>query len=143
MDKYQIINDKGNGIYEVVKETSKIHYYVNENTGTVVAVMRDCRFDAEIAIRRMFPYPIGPIGSRGSLLLKDTYRGKATCLKGDIFDLEKGMIIARRNMLKKYYRAKIKAYRKFYTDMRSFMVSFDSELDAVLDIEYKLTEKID
>ena len=138
MDKYQIINDKGNGIYEVVKETSKIHYYVNENTGTVVAVMRDCRFDAAKSI--MFPYGINLVGL---LWLKDTYRGKATCLKGDIFDLEKGMIIARRNMLKKYYRAKIKVYRKLYTDMRSFMASFGSELDAVLDIEYKLTEKID
>lgn len=110
MTEYNIINDNGEGIYEVVSEKSDIHYYINEPKKTVVAVMRNCQ---DNFYSKLFEI-IDPITGGGWLTtkslimstangLKETYKGKAKCIGGDSFDLSTGMRIAREHMLEKYY----------------------------------------
>lgn len=102
MDKITIVNDNGDGIYEVICDNSQIRYYVNEKKKTVAAVMYNCRKQAhkevcEIFGRLKFWRCI-------NVVIKDTYRGKSHCIGTDKFDLETGMRIAREHMLAKYYR---------------------------------------
>ena len=97
--KYEIVNDNGEGIYEIIPENSYIKYYVNERKKTVVAVMNDCK---KQVLNEVFK-SIGYLTPAALDLLKDTYRGKSKCIGDDVFDPIKGMQIAREHMLAKYY----------------------------------------
>ena len=114
MNKYEIVNDQGNGIYEVQAEGSDIHYYVNEPKGTVVAVMDNCRRKAVYELGKKIDKYIGTTWDFDVVFdlpqLKDTYKGKARCIGGDTFNLEIGMKNAREHMLAKYYEDYCIAY---------------------------------
>ena len=124
MSEYKIINDNGNGVYEVEFENSNIHYYVNENKKTVAAVMRECRTRAErefiktIIFITEFGFYYPELLKKFSENMKETYRGKAHCIGGDEFNLKTGMKIAREHMLadyyKDYYCAHVIASQSFY-----------------------------
>lgn len=107
--KYKVINDNGEGVYEIVCDKSNIHYYVNENKKTVAAVMRDSRREFRNEMSKLidktlgFLWEVDHIYSCGLSCIKDTYRGKAHCIKNDEFNVEVGMKIAREHMLANYY----------------------------------------
>ena len=124
MSEYKIINDNGNGVYEVEFENSNIHYYVNENKKTVAAVMRECRPRATREFIKIiesvtdFRFYVPELLKKFSENMKETYRGKAHCIGGDEFNLKTGMKIAREHMLADYYkdycRANIDASEGFH-----------------------------
>lgn len=119
MGKYTIINDNGEGIYEVVMEKSSIKYYVNEPKNTVVAAMSHCdrQFKHEMVrfLDEMLPTDCATcFGCYNLPSIKDTYKGKAHCIGNDKFDLETGMRIARENMLAQYYYDYAKAALSVY-----------------------------
>ena len=110
-NKYTIVNDNGNGVYEIEAKNSNIHYYVNENKKTVAAVMRNCkgqvRGELNILFEKYVPIDIWFASDFATCeikkFVKNTYKGKAHCIKDDKFDLETGMKIAREHMLADYY----------------------------------------
>ena len=119
MGKYKIINDNGEGVYEVVMEKSSIKYYVNEPKNTVVAVMGKCdrQFKYEMIrfLDEMLPTDCATcFGCYNLPSIRDTYKGKAHCIGSDKFDLETGMRIARENMLAQYYYDYAKAALSVY-----------------------------
>lgn len=119
MAKYNIVNDNGEGIYEVKLDKSLIHYYVNEPKKTVVAVMDYCDHQFEQEIIRFLDEIIPSncatcLGCYNLPQMKKTYRGKAHCIGGDKFDLETGMRVARENMLVNYYADYAKAAIQIY-----------------------------
>jgi hypothetical protein len=108
-DKYEIVNCKEQGIYEVVCKGSKIHYYVNEHKGVVVAVMEDARQEF---LNEMYylidktlnlTYYEDDLFNNAQNYIKTIYKGKAQCMEQDDFSLEKGMEVARTHMLADYY----------------------------------------
>ena len=114
--KYKIVNNNGDGVYEVICPKSNIHYYVNEQKRTVAAVMDNARQELINELRS--------INSKFNILywfhkefinlidtnMKSTYKGKSYCQPEDKFNLELGMKIAREHMLAKYYVDKAIAY---------------------------------
>lgn len=110
-NKYTIVNDNGNGVYEIEAKNSNIHYYVNENKKTVAAVMRNNKMQVRIELNTLLE-KYTPIDSffisdfvnyEIKKYIKNVYKGKAHCIKDDKFDLETGMKIAREHMLADYY----------------------------------------
>ena len=109
-NKYSIVNDNGEGVYEVAAKNSNIHYYVNEPKKTVAAVMRKSRFqvysELESLVDKVYPSDWGLeyiFECEVFKYMKNTYKGKAHCVKNDHFDLETGMAVARAHMLAEFY----------------------------------------
>lgn len=105
---------------ESKKNVSKINYFVNEEKRTVVAMMNDCADDVLTDMKIDIFHP-----AAGSLIISNTFRGKAVCDKDDIWDIEKGKEIARSKMLAKYYRAKENVIRKYITQMNEYLEPFE------------------
>ena len=111
LNKYSIVNDNGEGVYEVNTKNSNIHYYVNENKKTVAAVMKNCkgqvRRELHCLVDKIYPSDWGEadlvFDCEIERYMKNTYKGKAHCIKDDIFDLETGMAVARAHMLAEFY----------------------------------------
>jgi hypothetical protein len=109
-NKYTIVNDNGNGIYEIEAKNSNIHYYVNENKKTVAAVMTKGRAQVGRELEDFFDKHycsewFADVFYECELhkFVKNTYKGKAHCIRDDKFDLDVGMRIAREHMLADYY----------------------------------------
>lgn len=136
MAKYEIVNDNGEGIYEVKCEKSLIHYYVNEKKKTVVAVMDYCNYQFEKEIINFLDQIIPSncatcFGCYNLPKIRKTYRGKAHCIGSDKFDLETGMRIARENMLVGYYTDYAKAALEIYDGISEGMDKLATHIGVI------------
>ena len=89
-------------------KNSSIYYYVDTETGTVIAVMDTVRQEIMKNVNK-FKRQTNEVGKliieyymRQSNVPR-TLKGKATCGENDEFDLEFGMKLARERLLHKYY----------------------------------------
>ena len=104
-----------------------IHYVVNENKKTVVAILDNsqrgiynditCTNDAINKVKKLGIFPLD-YKEREILRMAPKYTAKTTCVEPDVFDVEKGKEIAKKKVLDKYYNALDKRIGKFY-DMRA------------------------
>lgn len=144
------IEDKNNpAIYELVpfaanptQVPSKIKYYVNEDKGTVVAVMENCEGDFLTYFHNEkrkinSPFSFGyDVRYLHRYHLKNTYRGKASCHPDDKFDLKRGMELARSRMLFTYY------HDLLFTGF-NWREDFNQIHDAVNNIEDHFSYRLD
>lgn len=122
MKPYKMINYNSEGVYELVSDTSNIHYYVNEQKKTVVAVIdnayNEIDYELNVLSEKYLPqssWSYGCIYSDAIKHMKNkTYRGKAHCVEGDVFDLKKGMKVARTHLLTRYYIDRTLAFVRYY-----------------------------
>lgn len=142
-DKYKIINDNGEGVYEIECEKSNIHYYVNEPKKTVAAVMCGAGTEFRCEIDRLidrtfgFVWDCSAFYNYGFKYIKSTYRGKAHCIKNDEFNLETGMRIAREHMLANYYVDRAIAFAAVSERIGQFL----NEIDYRTDLAFQRAEK--
>ena len=89
-------------------KNSSIYYYVDTETGTVIAVMDTVRQEMMRNVNK-FKRQTNEIGKliieyyMRQAEIPRTLKGKATCGENDEFDLEFGMKLARERLLHKYY----------------------------------------
>ena len=142
-DKYKIINDNGEGVYEIECEKSNIHYYVNEPKKTVAAVMCGATREFRNEMDRLIDRTFGFVWESDALYtcslkyIKSTYRGKAHCIKNDEFNLETGMRIAREHMLANYYVDRAIAFAAVSERIGQFL----NEIDYRTDMAFHRAEK--
>lgn len=92
-----------------IVENGNMTYYINKEKRTVVCKKTGCEFDIVNLIENISGcYTIPPEMSVKDVLLNSTYTGIAKCNPEDKWDEEKGMEIARKRMLLKYYKDKEK-----------------------------------
>ena len=141
--KYRIINDNGEGIYEVVCDKSNIRYYVNEQKKTVAAVMEDAVNEFRNELDRLLDKTFGFTWETNKYYdyalhyIKRVYRGKAHCIRNDVFDVETGMRVAREHMLANYYLDRTIAFGAVLEKFEEFL----SELDYRTEMSFERAEK--
>lgn len=133
MSKYNIINDNGEGIYEVRPERSQIRYYVNEPKKTVVAVMENGsdQFNEEIRSFMLNLTKDYDMFCGYRIKPSKTYKGKAHCIGTDEFDLETGMRIAREHLLASYYYDYAMAAVAVYDEITDNLIKFADHIGVI------------
>lgn len=112
------------------QEKSKILYYIDEEKRTVVAVMKDCEYDAIDILEKMGIRRIKRDGyNMNKFMINPIYRGKAKCAPDDIWDEEEGMRIARNRMLENYYLARTRALVRAEEVLMTMMDELGSRID--------------
>ena len=112
------------------QEKSKILYYIDEEKRTVVAVMKDCEYDAIDILEKMGIRRIKRDGyNMNKFMINPIYRGKAKCAPDDIWDEEEGMRIARNRMLENYYLARTRALMRAEEVLMIMMDELGSRID--------------
>ena len=112
------------------QEKSKILYYIDEEKRTVVAVMKDCEYDAIDILEKMGIRRIKRDGyNMNKFMINPIYRGKAKCAPDDIWDEEEGMRIARNRMLENYYLARTRALMRAEEVLMTMMDELGSRID--------------
>lgn len=109
---------------------SKIEYYIDEEKGTIVAVMKDCEYDAIKILDKMGISDIRYDGyNMDKFMINTTYRGKAKCSPDDEWDEEEGMRIARNRMLENYYRARTLALMRAESILQKMLDELGSRVE--------------
>lgn len=80
----------------IVNNEQNITYYIDSEKKTVVCKKTGCK---DIAINHLIDCGIGFMNY--FMQINDSYVGKATCHPDDVFDVKKGMRIAKLRMMKK------------------------------------------
>lgn len=120
---------------------SDCRFYINEEKRTVVCVIpntRDMVFD--FIVDHFYDGHITFFYGKktDSLMMPNSFTGKAVCAQEDEWDEETGKLIA-------FYRAKNKCYKSFFKRVDTFIWDIDTALDnfaeIVNDFGDKLTEK--
>lgn len=106
-----------------------ISYFIDEEKRTVKAVIRDVKYDAYLALIKIYggKLNVEEFVPRETLYMNSTYTGTATCHELDEFDIEKGKTIARKHAIAKYNNAKARRLQRFVT-------AIDKYTDEVKDL---------
>lgn len=102
--------------------STNIKYVVNPEKKTVVCFLKGCKQDIQKALsknERMIVWDLGI-----DCTLKDKYIGIAKCTQEDTFDEEYGRQLARKRMLRQYYKDKAEVYRTIYKKVNDTADSF-------------------
>ena len=83
-----------------------VQYYVNEEKKVVIAKIVGVAFDVKCDLCKL-GHPDIPT------TIQDTFMGKAKCSPDDVFDIEKGKMIAFKRAYAKYSRAKSRELTNF------------------------------
>lgn len=109
---------------------SKIFYYIDEEKRTIVAIMRECEYDAIDVLQKMGIRNIYHDGYRmDKFMMNPIYRGKAKCSPEDEWDEEYGMKLARNRMLANYYRAQSMALMRAEKVLQGIVEEIGSRID--------------
>lgn len=90
-----------------------IKYAKDETTGTVTATITDCSNDVVIKLRNVFASTLEEADKIAkAATISNQFTGKAKCHPDDEFDEAVGREIARKRLMDKYHKARIKALNR-------------------------------
>ena len=93
-----------------------IQYYSNPNTKETFAVLRGTEFDAINKIDK-FLNEFDCYMIRKKYMMPKQFKVKVKLAKGDVYDEEKGKMLAKEKLMKKYYSAFDKRIDMFRADL--------------------------
>lgn len=120
----------------------ELTYYIDENKKTVICVAEDCEYDLINEICPKFSsFSVNDkhiisqlIASEAvDLFIDNKFIGKAKCAESDIFDIEKGKIIARNKMRMKYNQSKFKKLLSLCNSLDNILSCLDTNLSFYMD----------
>lgn len=125
---------------KVVKEKT-VTYIIDEDARKVKAIIRNTKYDAINSIFRAANDL--DVELPNEFELNSTYSGTATCSENDVFDVEKGKLIARKKAIIKYNKAKATRMKMFYNKIESLQRNLKSTIDYTVSKYEKFEKEID
>jgi len=104
-----------------------IKFSVVESQGKVIARIDNCGMDAYNVLRKRLPeyMEICPC----AVQMKNSFKAVAKCHPDDIFDVEKGMALAKERVIAKYNNAMVKVLTRVGNDVDMYLEDIDSRLE--------------
>lgn len=128
-----------------VEKEKTVTYIIDEEQRKVKAIIKDTKYDA---INSIFKATNGlkeildMIELSENFELNSTYTGTATCSENDIFDIEKGKVIARKKAIIKYNKAKINRMQLFYNEVEKLQKNIKKTIDYTISKYEKFENEI-
>ena len=97
-----------------------IKYFVNEERWQVIGLLEDTTWDAYNKISKMIRDTDFCIAPSEKYMMPSQFRAVVTCDPLDNFDVKKGMEIAKKRILDRYYSALDKRVDKFRESVLAF-----------------------
>ena len=110
-----------------------IKYFENPERRQIVAVMSNCEFDCHNKIRKMMGemnFQFCPQSNRKweSYMMPETFKVILTCDERDEYSFEEGKKIAKKKLMRNYYKALDKRLMKFKNDFNGFVADMTKKM---------------